>query len=80
MARAAFISEQVGATYTLRDPSRSWTGEKGFMPSQRLRDAVAERAIAGHTHNAPTSGARRGRMCPACGIMRSVSGHCDCNS
>lgn len=74
------VSEQVGATYKVRDSSRGWTGQKGFMPSQKLLDATAERAIAGLTHSAPTSGGRRGRICPACGIMRSVSGLCDCNS
>jgi len=48
-------------------------------PSKRTMDDLANKAIAG-LGSAQTKGAKWGRVCPGCGLQRSRTNLCGCNS
>lgn len=55
------------------DLDPAWHGDAATMPPQWALDAAADEAMrAGYT--------KRNKLCPACGLLRSTAGKCDCNS
>jgi hypothetical protein len=50
------------------------------MPSQGTLDKLADRTMAGLGTAAPTKGGHWGKVCPSCGMQRSRTNLCDCNS
>lgn len=55
------------------DMPRSWHGDLPTMPKQGTLDKIANRVISGGY-------GKRNALCPACGLLRSASNKCDCNS
>lgn len=48
-------------------------------PRASTLDALADMAMAGLNANSPARGARRGVVCPGCGMQRSSTNKCFCN-
>lgn len=50
------------------------------IPSLATRNKIADRAMAGLGSTAPAKGGHWGKVCPACGLQRSRTNLCGCNS
>lgn len=51
-----------------------------MVPSLATRNKIADRAMAGLGSTAPAKGGHWGKVCPACGLQRSRTNLCGCNS
>lgn len=72
--------DRPGQTYVYRDTAPAFGAASGTVPGWMIEAAAERQASELLYGKRSTKKARLNKICPACGIMRSNAGLCDCNS
>lgn len=72
--------DRTGSTYVPRDTTPGFGAANAAVPGWVIEAAAERQASELLYGKRSTKKARINQICPACGIMRSNAGLCDCNS
>ena len=76
----ATARDRSGSTYIQRDTSKAFGADQVVMTARQIEAAAQREADNILFGKRSTQRLRKQPICPACGLMRSAMGKCDCNS